>query len=377
MKNKAIVLNIAHFTDVIDGRVNSGTARAAREIIFELNKYSGIHQTFIHFEKSTDDIYKLENTNQLLIPLLNFPFAKHFFSFFIFWTKERLLNKSNRFDVVHWHSSRVYPFFFLIPGAKFVITLHDATIRQMKEVNTFWTRVFYWNVRISIKKIDAIIGDSYDACIKLVRFGKFPSNKVARLYLGSNFDGLLPQKPLSFNLPDKYFLCVSRWQPHKNVERLIEGYAQALRDFPELPNLVLVGKPVSGHNLPILKLQEFKLADRVTVLEDLKDSELAFMYDHAILNISPSLHEGFGFTVLEGLKRNCPSLDHAFTSTSEISGSAGIHIDMTSTKEIAEALLLFVKNPRRRFELVGKTNERASLFTWERTAVDLIGIYLR
>ncbi len=376
MRQETPRLSVAHLTDVIDGRLNSGTARAARELIIGLSKYTGIHQTFIHFDSSSDEIYNLENTTEIVIPLVRFPFAKHFISFIFFWIKQRLIHKSYFFDVVHWHSSRVYPFFFLIPSARIVITLHDATIRLMREVNTFWTRVFYWSLRLSVKRVHAIIGDSADACKKLVLFGKFPSDKVACLYLGSDFDQILSEKPLRFNPAEKYFLCISRWQPHKNVERLVEGYANAIEQNPELPNLVLVGKPVSGHNFPLLKVIEYNLTSRVEIFQDLSDSELAFMYDNAFLNIAPSLHEGFGFTVLEGLKRNCPSLDHAFTSTAEISQSAGFHINMASSEEISKALLSWTENLELQLQLASNVKKRASLFTWENTTSTLIEIYM-
>lgn len=368
-------LHVAHLTDVLDGRQNSGTARAAREFILGLSNYENVSQTLIHFEKTDDRIYSMENVNEIIIPLINFPFAKHFLSFLFFWIKQRFIHKTYKFDIVHWHSSRVYPLFYLIPGRKVIITLHDATNRIMREVNTVWTRIFYWNLRFSMRRVHVIIGDSLDACHNLSAFGKFPSNKISCLYLASNFDEIEPEIPVKLDSTKKFFLCVSRWQPHKNVERLVEAYALATKVNPTLPKLVLVGKPVAGYEVPSVKIRDFELADRIIVLKDLSDSELVYLYDHAILNIVPSLHEGFGFTVLEGLKRNCPSLDHAFTSTSEISNSAGMHIDMSSVDEISNALLTFVGSPAFQLELKSKTQERASLFTWAKTISNLLQIY--
>ena len=98
------------------------------------------------------------------------------------------------------------------------------------------------------------------------------------------------------------------------------------------------------------------------------------MLDSAEINITPSIHEGFGLSVLEGIKRGCPSLDHKFTSTSEVSGNAGIHIDMTSVSEISETLLYIAQNPGKIEELRGYTREIANKFTWSNTVDNLIAV---
>jgi len=369
-------LFVAHLTDVCDGRNNSGTARVAKELITQLAKNQNIHQTFIHFGISLDPIYRLPNSKEIIIPLQKFKIANHFFSFLIFWIKNIWKKEIKKFDIVHWHSSRIYPFFFLIPAKKTVVTLYDATNRIIKEINTFWTSIFYWNLRISIFKSDIIIGTSKDACRKLNKISKFPSRKIKCLYLGSNFDTIRAKKPTQLPIDTDYFLCVSRWQPYKNVAKLINAYYLAIQQDCNLPVLILVGKPVKNYCEPALLINNFNLEDKVFVLSDLSDEELAFLYDGALINISPSLHEGFGLPVLEGLKRNCPSLDHLFTATSEISDNAGIHVDMDSLLSIKDALLDISQKREMLTELRFNASKRAKLFTWQQTVDDLLKIYV-
>jgi len=368
-------ISIAHLTNVIDGRHNSGTARVAKELINELAKNNNVRQTFIHFGNSNNEFYGLPNSCEIIIPLRKFGVANHFFSFLIFWVRNIWTKEIGKFDVVHWHSSRVYPFFFLIPAKKTVITLYDSTNRIIKEINTFWTSLFYWNLRISIFKSDFIIGASEDACRKLNNVSKFPKQKIRCLYLGSNFDTLEAKKPKDLDIHEDYFLCVSRWQPYKNVAKLVNAYYLANERDLDLPKLILVGKPVNGYCEPTIIINEFKLGEKVQVLPDLSDEELAYLYDGALINISPSLHEGFGLPVLEGLKRNCPSLDHVFTSTSEVSGNAGIHIDMESLLGITDALLQISQKRELLTELRSNASKRAKLFTWQQTVEDLLKIY--
>lgn len=368
-------LVIAHITNVVDGRRNSGTARVAVEHIQNLSKFNDIKQVLIHFEGQQDPIYFLPNITEIIMPVKKFPFASHFFSFFIFWFRKYISRQQPPFDIVHWHSSRVFPFFFLIPARKIFITLHDANNRIIKNTKTIFTEIFYWNIRFFITKIHTIFGDSIDACSKLVSIGKFPKNKVKCLYLGSNFDSIKSKNIPNFEESQLYFLCVSRWQPFKNVETLVEAYAKVLSTRPDAPNLVLVGKPVAKHDKPLQILNQYSLQNKILIFQDLADEQLALLYRNALINISPSLHEGFGLSVLEGMKCGCPSIDHKYTSTSEISGSAGIHIDMNSIDKIAEKLIEILDDPKIIHELKDNLKQRNRDFNWENTTAKLLNYY--
>ena len=375
MNGHSTPLRIAHITNVIDGRSNSGTARVAYELISQLATRLDVEQVFIHFEQNEEKLYKLPRTQEIVIPLRKFPFASHFFSFLVFWVPRFLSASQERFDVVHWHASRVYPFFFLIKSNKVCVTLHDANNRIIHGVNTFWTTLFYWSLRVSIKHIDYIFGVSEDACSKLIKVAKFPAHKVKCLYVASHFERLVPVKPAGFDLAPGYLICVSRWQNFKNVETLTEAYSLLLKNTDNAPRLVLVGKPVAGYDLPRRRIQELSLQHHVTILNDLTDNELAYLYRGALLNIFPSLHEGFGLSVLEGLKCGCPSIDHKYTSTSEISGDAGVHVDMNSAESLYEAISMLLENPRLLNKMKVLAIKRSEIFTWEKTAQKLVEYY--
>ena len=368
-------LKIAHITNVVDGRSNSGTARVAYELISQLATRLDVEQVFIHFEQNDEKLYKLPRTREIVIPLRKFPFASHFFSFLVFWVPRFFSANQERFDVVHWHASRVYPFFFLIKSSKVCVTLHDANNRIIQGVNTFWTTLFYWSLRVSMKHVDYIFGVSEDACSKLIKVARFPADKVKCLYVASHFESLEPVKPEGFDLESGYLICVSRWQKFKNVETLIDAYSLLLEDSDDVPRLVLVGKPVAGYDLPQRRIQELSLQNHVTVLKDLTDNELDYLYRGALLNVVPSLHEGFGLSILEGLKCGCPSIDHKYTSTSEVSGEAGIHVDMTSVESLYEAISSLLDDPSLVNKMKVLAPKRSEIFTWEKTAQKLLCYY--
>lgn len=371
-------MRIAHITSDIDGRRNSGTARVAAELIVELSRNIEVHQTFIHFSTSHEDIYKLSNTNEIIVPLgKNWLGKRRSISFIRFFIKKQNRKEYGKFDVVHWHSSRLLPLFFLIPAKKIVITLHDAGHRLLPETNTFATRIHYWNLRIFLYKIDKVIAVSRMAMGQINRYGHIPLRKLEFIYNGSNFGNLNPVRISNFVEPERFIICVSRWQKHKNVESLILAIS-LLKDYFRQTNtkLILVGKPVNNYNLPEKLISEYHLEDLVISLSNLSDENLAFLYERALLNVNPSLHEGFGLSVLEGMSRGCPSIVHQSTATSEISGESGIHVDMRNSQIIALAIKQALNNPDSLKKLKTLSKQRASQFTWENAARKLMKIYL-
>jgi glycosyltransferase involved in cell wall biosynthesis len=172
----------------------------------------------------------------------------------------------------------------------------------------------------------------------LVNIAKFPQEKVGFLHHGTRFGAITASPVAELQVPEEFYVCVSRWQPHKNVSKLIED-VKILKDLVKVTcPIVLVGKPVGEFTEPLDLIEAYKVSDHFIILSDLNDSQLAYLFDRATLNIFPSLHEGFGLSVLEGMSRGCPPVVHFNTATSEVAGEFGHHIDMNSARELANLL---------------------------------------
>jgi len=371
------LLSIAHITSDIDGRTNSGTARVSRELIIQLSNINYIHQTLIHYNDSDDLIYSLPNTTDLIIPTLPIPFGKkRSIRFIYFFIKRRFERKEKCFDVLHWHSNRILPLFFLPKAKKIIVTLHDAGQRIIPNVNNFSTRFFYWNAKLFQKKIHQIIAVSQNAKKELVNMGKFEESRISVIYNGTFFANIKPE-PNHLKLEkNKFIVCVSRWQPHKNVEVLINAVINLQEFFRHNKmKVVLVGKPVNNYDLPFKLILKNNILDIIEILQDLSDNELAWLYENAIFNIAPSLHEGFGLSVLEGMSRGCPAIVDSNTATREILGPCGYHVDMRNSAELSKELQLRLQNLGELMPLRVASSKRAELFTWENAAKKLINIY--
>jgi glycosyltransferase involved in cell wall biosynthesis len=375
-------IKIIHHTSVIDGRENSGTARLAKEIILQINTRTNFQQYLLHYDQSDSEIYSLSRTCEVKLKK-NSKSKYRFVYFALYCIKLRIRNlfysEKIYFDVSHWHVFRVYPFFWFLPAKKHIISMHDAGHFILPYTQTFYNRIFIWNIRKNLDKIYRLLVLSEDAKSNLIKYGSFPENKIEIVYPGSEFHRIKPRNPFSAKnalKPESFIVCVSRWQPHKNVEKLVEAFNKYINiDKNSNLKLVLVGKPVGQHVLPFEKIIEFGLEERILVLSDLSDAELAWLYDHALFSVFPSLHEGFGLPILESLSRHCPSIVDSNTSTAEVVGNAGLCVDMRSSGEIASAIQELISSPDFLNLLKDNCLNRTNFFTWKRSISKLCYVY--
>lgn len=197
---------------------------------------------------------------------------------------------------------------------------------------------------------------------------------------------VLPQgSPVSAGeiLRRPYFLWVGTIEPRKNVGRLLRGFALAftrpgwLPGRPETspgrvadPVLVLSGSmgwKLRMEGLASSPLWE-RLDGRVFFLDSPSDDVLATVYRNSLAVVLPSLDEGFGFPVLEGMAFAKPVAVSAIPALQEVAGEAALYFDPMSCGQIAETLLLLYEDEATRTRLSSAASERAREFTWDRSA---------
>lgn len=343
-----------------------------------------IQQFLLHYDASDSEIYNLDKVKEIRLKKKNNGKYRSFY-FLLFCFKLRIKNlfltDKQYFDISHWHVFRVYPFFWLLPAKKHIISIHDAGHYILPYTQTLSNKLFIKIIKKNLNKIFKILVLSHNAKNNLVKIGKFPENKIEIIYPGSHFNSLIsdnPFNPSNTTSPGSYIVCVSRWQPHKNVGQLVEAFNLYLRNQPNSTiKLVLVGKPVAHHDLPLKAIKKYGLEKRVLVLSDLKDSELAWLYDNAIFSIFPSIHEGFGLAVLESLCRGCPAMVDINTSTAEVVGDAGLCVNMQDTKQLAASIEKLTLDLDLLQSFRNNCIKRSEFFSWENSISKLIKIYTK
>ncbi|MGZ8869051.1 MAG: glycosyltransferase family 4 protein [Thermoanaerobaculia bacterium] len=157
--------------------------------------------------------------------------------------------------------------------------------------------------------------------------------------------------------PSPYFLYAGNDRPHKNVERLVEGFAAVKRRRPEL-SLVLAGG----------EFERYQSRDGVITPGFVSDAELAALYRGAIAVVQPSIEEGFGLPAAEAMASGVAVITSAAPALVEITADAALHVDATSSSAIADAMLRVAGDDALRVELGRRGIEKSRAMTWDRCA---------
>lgn len=103
-----------------------------------------------------------------------------------------------------------------------------------------------------------------------------------------------------------------------------------------------------------------------TLLGRVTDLDREALYQGAAAVVMPSLYEGFGFPLLEAMRRGAPVVAAAVSSLPEIGGDAAYYLeDPADTDSFAATLGRAIED---RAQLAIRGRARAARFTWERCA---------
>ena len=159
-----------------------------------------------------------------------------------------------------------------------------------------------------------------------------------------------------------YALLVGGASPRKNLAGAVEAVRAARRAIPDLCLLVTGGLAARPN-------EEWVLAPG-----PLPEPALAAAYAGAHALLHPSLHEGFGLTLLEAMALGCPVVASDRGSIPEIAGEAAMTFDALDAEGMAGALVELL-NPAVREERVRRGRGRAEEFSWDATARATVETY--
>jgi len=213
----------------------------------------------------------------------------------------------------------------------------------------------------------------------LTVFPHFPEDHIRVIYPCSRFadSTLVGQRPKRLEGIDAgfYWLNVGTIEPRKNQRRLAEAYARYLAlDGTAMP-LVLAGG--NGWLMDDFEkyLSNSAIAAHVIMTGYVSDEELIWLYRNCYANIYPSLFEGFGLPVLEGMQFGAPTLASWSTSIPEVTGEAAILLAPEDTECWAQAMVRLVANREERDKLSAAALSQAHRFDWKVSAASLLQVY--
>ena len=170
-------------------------------------------------------------------------------------------------------------------------------------------------------------------------------------------------------------LCCGTLEPRKNHLRLLAAFDRLREREPEA-RLVIVGRRGWLDDEIVAGIEA--RADRgLHWLADADDRALLAEMAAADIVAYPSLWEGFGLPLLEGLAAGRAVLTSDRGSMAEIAGGAAVLVDPTSTAAIAEGLIALAGDAALRARLGRAARERAGLYSWRRCAEATVAAWRR
>lgn len=168
-----------------------------------------------------------------------------------------------------------------------------------------------------------------------------------------------------------YVLYAATLHPRKNLRALCEAFAELSR--AGLPHVLAI----AGHPAPdrpdsseLLRAAIAPLegaADRVVLLGEPSDEQLAALMAGADAFCLPSLYEGFGLTALEAMACGTPVVVSDRGALPEVVGEAGVVVE-PSAAAVRDGLRKVLVDRAAAKQLGAAGVRRARDFTWERAA---------
>jgi glycosyltransferase involved in cell wall biosynthesis len=269
---------------------------------------------------------------------------------------------------------------FLPPATRsraVVLVVHDLAFRVLPEtapqIDARWLRRF----RRWLAQAARVVVPSSATKADLIEMERVDPDKVIVVHHGVDADAVRSASPESvdaarrrFGLDGPFLLFVGGIEPRKNLPALVRAFSCVGTDA----RLVVAGGRVRWCPKAAAELEALRAglpADvrrRVVLTGYLAYQEKVALLASARGLVYPSLYEGFGIPVIEGMAARVPVLTSTVSSLPEVAGDAALLVDPHDEGAIAEGIRSLLYDEDLRDRLIAAGLARAAGFTWFESA---------
>lgn len=272
----------------------------------------------------------------------------------------------------------------MLLGKPYVVTIHDMILFDFPDRRAStqsWLRyklkyvAFRMLMGAVLARAKAVVAVSYstrDAILK-----HFPKTKnIQVIYEGA--PELAPSEVVNLGkhgIQKPYILYVGAAYPHKNLPFLLRSFQEARKTID--CQLVLVGRKDFFYERLASDAARSGIDKDVVFFGGATDGELAYLYEHAHMAVSPSLVEGFGFGGLEAMTKGIPVVASRISCFREIFGDAPQYFDPTNEHDCARALILVSRDESARTSMIQVGNTIPVRYNWKKSAEEYTHLFER
>lgn len=177
-----------------------------------------------------------------------------------------------------------------------------------------------------------------------------------------------------FGIARRFIVTSGTIEPHKNLERLFDAFAQLPARLRTSHCIVLIGNFVGWQGDVLLQMAAragLRKGDLV-ITGYVSDEDLIGLYNACDLMVFPSLDEGFGLPALEAMACGAPTIGSRAASIPEIIGRDDALFDPTDVGDMARLIARGLEDAGFRDSLRSGATERVGSFSWNRTAQEAL-----
>ncbi|ELR98386.1 glycosyltransferase family 1 protein [Gloeocapsa sp. PCC 73106] len=253
----------------------------------------------------------------------------------------------------------------LVKHQKLVITVHDLILEKfLCDLERFQPQI--QAKKKLVEQADLIFVNSLNTQRDLTEMLKVDAAKIVLTPWGTHIDAIIPTPLPELNEEKPYFLYVGTRSKYKNFSLLVQAFAQSSWLAANFRVICFGG--TSDFTPPEREIMvEHNVLDNFSYLAG-DDAVLKTLYQQAQALVYTSRYEGFGLPLLEAMTCNCPVICCPTSSLPEVVGEAAIFFNSDSVEALVSALTTAVTDTAKRQDILAKGQDRAKLFSWQKTA---------
>ena len=258
---------------------------------------------------------------------------------------------------------------FFCPSKKLVF-VYDVAFQKYPNLYKNAKKLNF-QTKLAVMQADKIICTSKSTRNDLVDLYSTNSEKIRVIYPG--YDNIYRPSTSEeikiikdkYNLNNDYFLFVGSLRKIKNIPFLIRGFLEFAKKSRGAVNLILCGGFSWFDEGIDLAIKNSNTGNKLIIkLGHVPREDLPALYSGANALVSPSLYEGFGFTLIEAMACECPVIASNVGSLPEVVGQSAILINPLDVEQLVKALFTVrVKNVRENLIFLGK--RQIKKYNWE------------
>ena len=256
--------------------------------------------------------------------------------------------KADKLDCLHWFANVIGIYCPVFS----VVTIYDLLSLEQPNNFSVMHRLYYnYMFPRSVHKANVLAPMSKSTADNISRIFNTELSRIVVIppVVDNKFKKSSPERVKLFRkkykLPDKFWLYVAHFYPHKNHKRLLEAYIKNKQSGNNTWPLVLRGDEKEGNRQNIQLLVDTNILNDVIFLPRLDVNEMPTLYSSASAMVFPSFYEGGGIPVLEAMACGCPVTASRIPTNIEFAGNAALLFDPISVEGIAESMLKFENYP--------------------------------